>query len=254
LFFTCKNFYENAVLRAEVNDLKQQVDLENSLKEDDTEIFANEQVKRRNPEEQKVPNNPQCESASKSKRNEMLKTRGKEYNCYECDYQGSNQTGNTDGSIKCRNCGELFTSKWNLMNHRKCEHMNNVAYCRNYLQGKCDFADNICWWNHAEKVVSSEDQIHCFICNKVFTSKPLMMTHRKKHHPDIIRPCTQYQNNECRFLNESCWFKHEKESQDRSVPNTRPKEDDKMETESDFQKASKNLEPPLQSNQKPEKN
>ena len=55
---------------------------------------------------------------------EMLKTRGKEYNCYECIYQGTNETklkkhmnlkyilaGNTDGNIKCGNCGELFTSK-----------------------------------------------------------------------------------------------------------------------------------------------
>ena len=134
------------------------------------------------------------------------------------------------------------------------EHLNTVAYCRNCLQGKCDFADNICWWNHAEKPVSSEDKIHCFICNKVFESKPLMMSHRKKHHLEIIRPCTQYQKNECKFQNESCWFKHEEVSQNISVPNPMQKENNKMETESVFQKAPKNLEPPLQSNQTPEKN
>ena len=283
-YFKCatelrKKTEENTILRTEVNDLKQQVRLE---KEEDTDFLVDEEVKKNDFEEEgtlfKQKNsgfrkkNPQCEPTKQAKTNvnnmfNRFKSREKEYNCCECDYQGSKEmeltkhvnlkhsvVGNVannvdvDGMIKCRNCGDLFTTKWNLMNHRKSEHWNTVAFCRNYLQGKCDFADNICWWSHAEKVQSSDDQVHCFVCNKIFKTKPSMMSHRKKEHPDIIRRCLQFQNNECRFQNESCWFKHEQENE--SVPETVNREDN-METESGFWKVPNNPNPPLQSNQKP---
>ena len=69
----------------------------------------------------------------------------KEYNCIDCDFQGSTNMHlqkHTDlkhrekGAIKCRVCNEQFTEKWNLMNHRKINHPHTVAPCKNFPNGK----------------------------------------------------------------------------------------------------------------------
>ena len=92
------------------------------------------------------------------------------------------------------------------MNHRKSKHLDTVAICRNYIEGKCTFADEMCWWNHNKKDMET---IKCFICSKIFESKPHLMNHRKKDHSDVVKPCTQFRQNNCRFRSEACWFKHE---------------------------------------------
>ena len=101
------------MLKGEVKDLKEIIELENLLKED-----------------------------------EKSKVREKEYNCNECDYQGTKDielkkhinlklrraTGNRmNGTIQCRNCGEQFKTIWNLMTHRKSEHLGTIDHCRNNL-------------------------------------------------------------------------------------------------------------------------
>ena len=81
-------------------------------------------------------------------------------------------------------------------------------------------------------------------CGKTFESKPEMMKHRKKMHSQVIMPCTQFQINKCRFQDERCWFKHEVES-DQTDDSPKPMEEENpMETESVFQKVTKNQEPP----------
>jgi hypothetical protein len=54
--------------------------------------------------------------------------------------------------MKCRNCGKQFESKPCLMVHRKSEHRNTVAQCRNKLAGHCNFSADDCWWNHKEEM------------------------------------------------------------------------------------------------------
>ena len=80
-------------------------------------------------------------------------TEEQQYNCNACDYQGTNKyqlekhiqlkhTVNGIQSvetIKCRNCGELFCDRRNFMNHRKSQHVDIVALCRNFRDGKCGF-------------------------------------------------------------------------------------------------------------------
>ena len=161
------------------------------------------------------PQNGSITNTLKSKDEEI------QYNCFKCDFQGTKEielkkhislkheiegkaVDHSDGLIKCRNCGDVFKTKWNLMNHRKSEHLNIVAQCRNYLEGKCVYTDSMCWWKHAERAASSETHIACFICNKNFISKPLMMSHRKRDHADVLRPCNKYLSNECKFQDDSC--------------------------------------------------
>ena len=86
-----------------------------------------------------------------------------EFNCTKCDFQATSNieldkhinlkhtTYDKDKrfhDIKCKNCGEQFGNKRNLMNHRKSNHSNTVAPCRNNLVGKCTFTDEMCWWKH----------------------------------------------------------------------------------------------------------
>ena len=115
------------------------------------------------------------------------------------------------------------------MVHRKEKHPNFVRMCRNYNEGKCPFADSKCWWNH-KQIQSSPQEVKCFVCEEKFDNKPSMMSHRKKKHYEIVRPCIQYKQNSCRFQADFCWFKHEAEEQ--------------KQQSSVFQKVSGNLKPP----------
>ena len=90
-------------------------------------------------------------------------------------------------TIKCKNCGEQFSSKWNLMYHRKSKHLNTVAFCRNNLGGNCPYSDDMCWWNHGER---QEEKVSCYICNTTFETKAHIMIHRKEEHAETVRLCT----------------------------------------------------------------
>ena len=82
-----------------------------------------------------------------------------EYNCMDCPFQGTssgelrnhinlkhvaNVNKKMDGNIECRNCGERFNDKRNLMNHRKEKHSETVAVCRNNIENKCNFSAEMC--------------------------------------------------------------------------------------------------------------
>ena len=130
------------------------------------------------------------------------------------------------------------------MNHRKNTHTETVAPCRNYNEGKCSYTDNKCWWKHDNE---QEGNIRCFICSQLFGSKSQLMIHRQKEHEQLIRPCVQFQQNNCRFKDNTCWFKHEMNGQndDEEVA-----ADSKTEDISVFQKASEILKPPINNQMK----
>ena len=91
--------------------------------------------------------------------------------------------------------------------------------------------------------------IQCFVCNTTFDNKPNMMAHRKKNHSDIIRQCTQFNQNCCRFQEEACWFKHD-------IANKKDANKDEARTSNDednsvFQKATTNLKPPFETQKSP---
>ena len=67
-------------------------------------------------------------------------------------------------TIKCYHCDMQFSSRWSLMNHRKSNHPNNIASCKNFQDGKCSFAENMCWWSH-EKNESDSKVFKCFNCS-----------------------------------------------------------------------------------------
>ena len=163
-------------------------------------------------------NSPQFESSPVKSINKE-----KQFNCKECFFQGTKQielnkrmnlkhsNGETsENVIKCRTCGESFSAKWNLMNHRQSKDLETVAQCRNYIERNCTYSQNICWWNHGKK---HNESIKCCICEEVFESKMLLMMHRKKEHNKFVKTCNQFNQNGCRFQNSDCWYKHAAENE-----------------------------------------
>ena len=136
----------------------------------------------------------------------------------DCDFQGTTlsqlnehvelkhvrKQNTKDSAIKCRNCGELFSKKGNLMYHRKSKHTSSVAYCKNKSEGNCYYTDDICWWKHTEK---NEEVYECYSCNERFERKGLLMTHRKREHNNSLGNCNQFAQNNCRFQESECWYK-----------------------------------------------
>ena len=109
------------------------------------------------------------------------------------------------GNLKCKTCGKEVETKSKLMIHRKREHPNTVAPCKNYLSGQCDFRAESCWWNHREVV---KGQIECYFCEKYFDTKSEVMMHRKKEHAKTVKQCSQFESATCKRNEEMCWFKH----------------------------------------------
>ena len=178
-----------------------------------------------------------------------------QFNCPDCFFQGTRQmelnkhinlkhksAGRDDGTLNCRNCGESFSSKWNLMNHRKNKHAETVAYCRNNLEGKCTYADNMCWWSHDKKDIGSNK---CYFCSQTFESRMQLMNHRKKEHYQAVQHCNQFRQNNCRFKDTACWFKHEIETESNDDANSSDKDMNEEVSNLVFQKVSENLEPPI---------
>ena len=150
----------------------------------------------------------------------------KEYNCIDCDFQGSTKMHSqkyTDlkhtaesGVLKCRVCDEKCHEKWNLMNHRKINHPNTVAPCKNFPNGMCSFTAESCWWSHGEKVNETQG-IKCFICGETFMNKSKLMNHRKQLNSRIVQPCNNFANGNCRYQSKCCWFEHVLEDKSKTV-------------------------------------
>ena len=185
-----------------------------------------------------------------------------QYNCEECPFQGTTQIqlnkhfnlkhmmkGQTMKEvIQCKHCNEQFSAIWNLMSHRKQEHPNTVAFCKNKPIGTCRFNADTCWWRHEEKETGQQvGGIKCFICNQNFETKADMMIHRKCFHRSMVRKCTDFLKNQCRFQEKFCWFVHDNEDMeiDNNIETENdPKEMEDNEINSVFQKAKGDLKPP----------
>ena len=192
-----------------------------------------------------------------------------DFSCYDCAFQGTSKSqlikhrklkhertdASAESSVECKYCGKKFNEKQQFMNHRKSEHPGTVAVCRNNAAGKCDYSAEACWWSHVEQQKKHPEMINCFICNKIFKSRAEMMIHRKKNHPKVVRPCDMFLKKNCRFRDDSCWFLHASESDDK-IENEEVDDDVIIEEQKDqsvFQKLSLNLKPPFKNPLKKQK-
>ena len=173
----------------------------------------------------------------------------KEFNCNDCDFQGNDRNllqkhinikHTMINKVNCRSCGEEFTMKRDLMQHRKKKHIETVAPCSKKINGQCDYSDEMCWWSHEKK---TELHHSCYICGETFIDKNLMMKHRKKEHGNVVKECSEFIKNNCRFQEPACWFKHSIITITDGVT--------EFNSEQVFQKASENIKPPILNSQKP---
>ena len=54
--------------------------------------------------------------------------------------------------FSCRSCSDKFSSKNQLMNHRKTKHQPQMRPCTLYLSGRCHRSVEQCWYTHAQQV------------------------------------------------------------------------------------------------------
>ena len=52
--------------------------------------------------------------------------------------------------IKCNTCDKVFETKFELMHHRKREHIQEVPQCTKSKNGTCWFSAKTCWFHHEE--------------------------------------------------------------------------------------------------------
>ena len=61
--------------------------------------------------------------------------------------------------IKCNVCGNNFSSKHNLMKHRKKEHQERIRPCRDFLKRSCSRGDDKCWYKHQTTEVPTPQRV-----------------------------------------------------------------------------------------------
>ena len=201
-----KSTEESEKLKSELKDFKIIMKIENEL----------EKTQSRAPRNNK--NSLKTGSESFLEKSSQVFVTEEEFNCEECPYQGTelnqlNKHIQLKHRIQCRNCENNFKTKPELMVHRKSEHYNTVAYCRK--GSSCEFSER-CWWKHKKE---DNDMIECYYCETSFVTKSEVMIHRKRNHPKTVKNCTKFENKNCIYNEDTCWFKHETEEAEKEEPN-----------------------------------
>ena len=101
------------------------------------------------------------------------------------------------------------------MSHYKRVDIETVSTCWNYSLGSCVFWDQACWFKHTKEVTSSN--MLCKICDKIFPNKSEYHIHRKQNHRSLVTPCS---NENCKYGDKLCWFKHDEQDQSDNVETT----------------------------------
>ena len=90
------------------------------------------------------------------------------------------------------------------MIHKKKEHGENENDCWDFLAGKCELGDGLCWFKHDENINTSKNEYK--ICGKNFENLNNFMIHKKDEHTTTVQQCT---NKKCFYGDKKCWFRHD---------------------------------------------
>ena len=52
--------------------------------------------------------------------------------------------------FKCYICSKTFSEKKQMMIHKKKEHVESIRFCNLFLDEKCPFKDEACWFRHMD--------------------------------------------------------------------------------------------------------
>ena len=127
---------------------------------------------------------------------------------YEFHSDQASETCESD-NIACHYCGDKFSTKGDLMIHRKEAHKEKVNQCRYFTAGNCVFGDESCWYSHSRSNTdTSLSEFKCTICEKSFKIRSDFMHHRKEDHIKNVPICIDSVNGICRFGTGNCWYNH----------------------------------------------
>ena len=123
--------------------------------------------------------------------------------------------------LKCRDCENEFTSKPDLMDHRRDIHTDSRRKCKYKREDNCRYPDSVCWYSHNTQhktpETNNEGGFKCHTCENRYSSKSQLMSHRKIHHPETLPWCKD--GDRCTFGKEECRFRHEEhQGQKEPVP------------------------------------
>ena len=133
--------------------------------------------------------------------------------CKKCDYQGSSEATLSNHiqqkhQYDCYTCSESFGSFSDLMNHRKSSHKAKV--CRNLPN--CKFGDK-CWYTHPMREDTMEvcddpqPEFQCNTCGNKFNDKKSLMLHKRITHPGITSACRDFLKGSC-HRGKECYYRH----------------------------------------------
>ena len=130
--------------------------------------------------------------------------------------QGGNNLDINSENFSCNHCEQGFTSKKDLMMHKKHQHLEMISTCWGFAAGSCEFGSEKCWFRHS---MSNSADIKCKICDEKFGTKPEYQKHRKKKHPGLVPRCNYDVEGKCKFGIEFCWFIHKEDENNEVNPN-----------------------------------
>ena len=146
------------------------------------------------------------------------------------DEHGLNTDMDFQTDFPCEICGKWCRSDADLTYHLnkhefvKNVHQEEVQTCSHFLDGKCAFDSNECWFYHpdltkAGSVPRIPTSFKCRFCEKSFQTKSEFMEHRKLEHPQKIAACKKEMDSSCRFGNDKCWYAHKNSLQSKQTEN-----------------------------------
>ena len=121
--------------------------------------------------------------------------------------QGSGHTEEKNRQVvSCDKCAMQFMTLWNLKNHNRDVH-GPQEECYFFKQSRCKF-NKSCWKLHTPS--KNNNSFTCFTCKETFKTINDLMTHRKREHKELYKPCSPREGNCCFESNpDRCWFMHE---------------------------------------------
>ena len=114
-------------------------------------------------------------------------------------------TAREDATFPCTMCGDSFNSKWYFKNHVRDNHSQAKEICKHFQEGRCKFPREECWSSHQEAIISNSE-FECHTCRQIFSTKNIMMKHRKSNHP--TKQCNNFFKGSCKNSDEECWYMH----------------------------------------------
>ena len=67
---------------------------------------------------------------------------------HTAEIHSTSQSSKSNTNSNCNICGESFKKNFNLMIHKKDQHIESVPMCRNSKNGQCEFSK--CWFRHEQ--------------------------------------------------------------------------------------------------------